>query len=127
MDLTELQQAEAQPLAAADARLCGAVLGAPIAWAASFAVSYGLVYPAQDAGSKAIIYVVSLLGALSCVVCIGLGVRGLRHSHLGPQRDRAQRDRTQFLASCACLAGVLFLLAIVAHTVPVIMLPLEGR
>jgi hypothetical protein len=123
----ELQQAAPHRIKTEDALLCSGLLLAPIAWAVHFALSYGLVYPAARWQSKASLHLVALAAGLFALASIALGWRGLRNSRRGSAVDEAQRDRTRFLASCACLAGAFFLIAILAQTVPVAMLSLGGR
>jgi hypothetical protein len=123
----ELRQAASRPPALEDVLLSASVLLAPLGWALHFAVNYGLVYPAERWQSKAALHWVALAAALACLGSIALGWRGLRRSHLGPMLDNTQRERTRFLATCGCLAGCFFLLAVVAQSVPAVMLPLRGH
>jgi hypothetical protein len=123
----ELRQAAPQPLATEDVWLSAGVLLAPLGWALHFAVSYGLVYPAERWQSKAALHWLALAAALACLGSIALGWRGLRRSHLGAMLDNAQRERTRFLATCACLAGGFFLLAVAAQSVVAVMLPLGAH
>jgi len=124
---TELREAAPQPFAREDVRLCVGLLLAPIAWAVHFALSYGLVYPAERWQSKAALHAVALVAALLCLTSLALGLRGLRRSHLGAARNAAQRERSLFLAVGACLAGVFFVLAVAAQSVPAFMLELGRR
>jgi hypothetical protein len=103
------------------------VLLAPIGWSVHFALSYGLVYPAFDWQSKASLHAVSVVAALLALGSFALGWRGLRRSSLGASVDSAQRDRVHFLASLACGAGLFFLLAVIAQSIPTLMLPLRGH
>jgi hypothetical protein len=123
----ELRQASAHPVAVEDVLLSASVLMAPLGWALHFAVSYGLIYPAEDWQSKAALHWVTFAATLACTGSIALGWRSLRRSHLGPMLDNAQRERTRFLATCGCLAGLFFLLAVAAQSVPAVMLPLRGH
>jgi hypothetical protein len=123
----ELRQAAPHPLALEDVLLCASVLLAPLAWALHFAISYGLVYPAERWQSKAPLHWLALAAALACLGSIVLGWRGLQRSQRGPMLDNAQRERTRFLATCGCLAGCFFLLAVAAQSVPALLLPLRGH
>ena len=57
----------------------------------------------------------------------GTGLWTLRHSGLPEAMDEACRQRTRFLAICACAAAGFFLLAMLAHDVPVFVLSLGAR
>ncbi|HYP87722.1 MAG TPA: hypothetical protein VEQ59_06205 [Polyangiaceae bacterium] len=125
MSEPELRRAAPQELTAEEVRLGGAVLIAPIAWALHLVLSYGLIYPAERWQSKAVLFVVSLLGGLAALVSLLLGYRKLKRANReGPD---ATRERSRFLGTCACGLGIFFLLAIVAQTVPSILLPLGFR
>jgi hypothetical protein len=123
----ELKEAAPQPIERAEVWLPLALLAPPIVWSLSFGLSYGLVYPAQRWQTKAGIHLVLLLTALLCLASIGLGWKLLRAPQLTASSDSEQRERTRFLAICACALGAFFLLATLAQTVPVLLLSLEAR
>lgn len=123
----ELRQAAPRPFVRENLLLGLGLLLAPVAWAVHFALSYGLVYPAERWQSKAALHWVALLAALLCLSSVGLGWRGLRHSHLGGAMNAAERERSRFLSAGACVAGIFFLLAVAAQCVPAFMLELGRR
>lgn len=123
----EHRAAAPRPLRGHELWLPLAMLAAPGAWALHFALSYGLVYPAQRWQSKTALHVVSLLSVASCVACIALGWRGLRRVGLGGVPDGKHSERTRFLAVSTCVLGAFFLLASLAQLVPELLLSLEAR
>jgi hypothetical protein len=125
LDDEELRQAAPAPLSLENALLSTGLLAAPVAWALHLAVSYGLLYPAERWQSKACLHLTSLLAAVLASFSVGVGWWGLRRSRAGAAMDQARRERTRFMATCACLAGGLFLLGIFAQWLPVFMLALE--
>lgn len=127
LDEGELQKAAPPSVSAEEVWLTVGLLAAPLAWALHLALSYGLVYPAQRWASKAPLYVTSFLAALPAALSIIAGIRGLRHSPGGTGTGDAARERARFLSACACALGVFFLLAILAQSVPVLMLSLGAR
>lgn len=123
LDEQELRQAAPAPLSLEETLLSFGLLAAPVAWALHLAVSYGLVSPAERWQSKAPLHFVSLFAVVLASFSVVVGLWGLRRAR-SAAGDPALRDRTRFMATCACLAGGFFLLAIVAQSVPVFMLAL---
>lgn len=124
LDEAELRRAAPQPVLAEEVWLGASVLAAPMAWSLHLVLNYGLIYPAERWQSKAALYAVSLLGALAALLSVLLGRRSLLRARRGAGGQDAQHERSRFLAICACAVGVFFLLAIIAQTVPAVMLPL---
>lgn len=124
LDESELRQAAPQPIAAEEVWLGASVLTAPMAWALHLVLNYGLTYPAEQWQSKAALHTVSLVGVLGALASLLLGLRSWRRAQHGGDGQDAKRERSRFLAVCACAVGVFFLLAIVAQTVPQVLLPL---
>jgi hypothetical protein len=118
-------EAAAPPRHSREELLLGiALLTPPLAWSLHLALCYGLVYPAFDWQSKAAIYVVALLAAGLSLASAGLGFRALTKLSVEGTTDTAQGERRRFLAICACAGGIFFLLAVIAQSVPAVMLPL---
>jgi hypothetical protein len=124
LDLAELRQALPQPLDRHTWRLGVALLMPPIAWSVHFALSYGLVYPALDSNSKTALHVVSLGSAILSAAGVMLGWSSLRSP---PGAPSAERERSRFLALCACALGTFFFVATLAQAVPAFMQSLSGR
>ena len=124
---TEHRLAQPQAISGDEVRLSFAVLGPPLSWALHLALSYGLVYPALRWQTKLPLYVVSVICALPALLAGLTGLWALRRSGVPPELDEGQRQRTRFLAICACVAAAFFLLAMLAHDVPVFVLSLEAR
>lgn len=103
------------------------VLAAPLGWALQLTLNYGLTYPAYDWQSKLPLHLVSLAAALSAVFSFGVGWHGLWRSRLGAAVDAAERERVRFMSVMACGAGAFFLLAVLAQSVPAVMLALGVR
>jgi hypothetical protein len=122
----ELQQAAPRAFNCRDRLLTAGLLAAPLGWSLHLALNYGLVYPAYDWQSKASIYLVSVAAAGMALFSIGVGWYGLRRSSQGAMVDTPQRERVRFLSLLACGFGVLFLLAVLAQSVPAVLLPLRG-
>jgi hypothetical protein len=127
LDEAELQRAAPQPFTAEERLLAAAVLTAPIAWALHLALSYGLSYPAERWQSKAVLFAVSLVGALASLVSVVLGQRCLHRARPSAISADQPRERNRFMGTGACVVGVFFLIVIVAQTVPTLMLPLGGE
>lgn len=121
----ELQKAAPHPLTGDELMVGGALLSAPIGWALHLALSYGLLYPAERWHAKAALYAVSVLLALPALGSLLLGSRCLRRSRADASVAPLHAERTRFIGLCACGAGVFFLLAIIAATLPVVLLPLR--
>jgi hypothetical protein len=121
----EHQKAQARPISGAETRLGVALLGPPVSWAIHLALNYGLVYPAQRWQTKGPLHVVTALATLPAVFAIIVGLRNLRRPR--PAGASEQVERVRFMAACACIAGVFFLLAVLAQSVPLFMLDLERR
>jgi len=104
--------------------LGAALLAPPLAWSLDLALSYGLVYPAFDWQSKSVIHGVSLLAGILSLAGAGLGARALWKASIDGAADAPHTERRRFLAICACAGGIFFLLAVIAQSVPALMLPL---
>jgi len=120
----ELTAAAPRRPSAEEMLLGAAVLLPPVAWSLDLAVCYGLVYPAFDWQSKVSIYAVSALAGSLSVCGAALGLRAFLRASRDRTDESARSDRVRFLAICAFAGGVLFFLAIVAQSVPALMLPL---
>jgi hypothetical protein len=107
-----------------EAVLAIGLVAAPLAWALHLTLSYGLIYPAERWQSKAALFLTSALAVVLALGSLAVGRWGLRRVAGGGFADPAQRDRTRFLATCACLGGAFFLLGIAAQSVPLFMLAL---
>jgi hypothetical protein len=127
LDVGELQQAAPRPVTAEERLLAAAVLTAPISWALHLVLSYGLSYPAVRWQSKAVLFAVSLVGAMASLVSVWLGRRCLSRATSVATTPGQARERSRFLGTAACLAGAFFLVVIVAQTVPTLLLPLGGE
>jgi hypothetical protein len=124
LDERELREAAPHPVLAEELWLGASALTAPMAWALHLVLNYGMIYPAERWQSKAVLYGVSLVGVLAALVSLLLGRRRLHRAQRAHDGEETQRERSLFLAICACAVGVFFLLAIIAQTVPAVMLPL---
>jgi hypothetical protein len=116
-----------QPLSRDEVGLTFALLGAPVSWALHLALSYGLVYPAARWQTKLPLYAVSLFCASPALLAGLTGLLALRRAAARHMADEARRERTRFVAICACAASGFFLLGMLAHDVPVFILSLEAR
>jgi hypothetical protein len=125
LDEKELREAAPAPLSLDETLLGAGLVTAPIAWALHLTLSYGLVYPAEPWQTKAPFHLTSLLAVVLALFSVVVGAWGLRRARLAAASDPTLSERTRFLATCACLAGAFFLLAIAAQCLPVFMLPLE--
>lgn len=126
LDREELRKAAPAPLNWHKLLLAFGLLLPPITWSLHLTLSYGLTYPAKDAGSKAMLIVVSLASALCSLSGGALGLRELRRG-ADAEAAPAERERARFLALTACGAGLFFFLATLAQSVPMLMLRLGGR
>jgi hypothetical protein len=130
LDRAELRQAAAHPLNVEKLLLGLGLLLPPVAWAGHLALSYGLVYPAQDAQSKLLLHLVTVITAALTLCGAALGLRALRRApKVAAERavDEAEPDRSRFLAHCACALGVFFFLATLAQSVATLLLRLGAR
>ena len=123
----ELHEAAPRRISGQEMLLALALLSPPISWAAHLLLSYGFVYPAERWQSKTPLYLISVFAAVPAVLAVFVGLRGLRRARAAPAQNGAQRERVRFMSACACLAGAFFLVAILAQTVPVLILALGSR
>jgi hypothetical protein len=123
----ELREAAPRRISGEEKLLALALLGPPMSWAAHLTLSYGFVYPAERWQSKTPLYLLSAFAAVPAVLAVVVGLRGLRRARAAPALDEAQRERVRFMSACACLAGAFFLVAVLAQTVPVLILALGSR
>ena len=99
-----------------------AIAAAPLAWAAHLNIAYMLVAlvctPALSAwlyGFTALMLAIAIAGTIACW-------RFYRRTKDVARDDRAAA-RTHFLVGTGLLGGVLFILAIIAQTIPIMIYP----
>jgi hypothetical protein len=124
LDEAELRKAAPAATSLEEALLGVGLVAAPLAWALHLTLSYGLIYPAERWQSKAALFLTSGLAVALALGSLAVGRWGLRRAAGGGIDHPTQRDRTRFLATCACLSGGFFLLGIAAQSVPLFMLTL---
>jgi hypothetical protein len=124
LDEAELRKAAPAATSGEETLLGVGLLAAPIAWALHLTVSYGLIYPAERWHSKAALFLTSGLAVALALGSVAIGAWGLRRAAVAAFADPAERERTRFLAACACLSGGFFLLGIAAQSLPSFMLAL---
>ena len=120
---SEQQKAAPRPVRYEEVLLNTALLVPPIAWSIHLALTYGLVYPAQDWQSKSALHAVTLASFALSMGSVAVGAWAFRPQRRG-RVEAARRARQRFLALAACLSGIFFCLATLAQSVPLLMLPL---
>jgi hypothetical protein len=122
----EERQTAPHPISGEHTLLATGLLGPPIAWSVQLALSYGLVYPAERLHDKTWLLASALIGGLPALASIVIGLRGLQRAKPAAEPSPTQGS-LRFLAVCACVQGIFFVLATFALVLPVLLLDLGSR
>jgi hypothetical protein len=107
-----------QPLARRDVLLWLAVFAGPLAWAVDELTSYSLAPTACEAGTKAMLHLVTLLTLLVSLGGALLARSVGRSLPEGSSKSGSRDSRARFMALAGTAMGLGFAVAIVAMEVP---------